>query len=244
VIIKGASALVTGASSGIGAAVAERLVHAGAHVIAHGRDASRLCEIDGVRPVIADLACHDGVQRLAAAAAEVDIVVSNAGVGFTGPLGAMDAGAVDRLIQVNLAAPIQLTKLLLPGLLRRPSAALVYVTSIAGRTGVQGEAVYAATKAGLDAFAESLRLELPPSVTVGVLVPGVVDTPFFARRGRPYQRNRPKPIAVGPVADACVRMIRTGAAEVYRPNWLRAPVAIRGVAPGAYRALARKFGGS
>jgi short-subunit dehydrogenase len=127
----------------------------------------------------------------------------------------------------------------------RGSGHLVYVTSIAGRTGVAGEAVYSATKAGLDAFAESLRLELHGTgVSVGVLIPGVVATPFFERRGRPYTRRRPRPLAADTVAAALVRLIETGDAEAYQPRWLRLPVAIRGTAPGLYRRLARRFGGS
>jgi short-subunit dehydrogenase len=120
----------------------------------------------------------------------------------------------------------------------------MFVTSIAGRMGVGGEAVYAASKAGLDTFAESLRFELAGrSIDVGVLVPGVVDTAFFDRRGRPYDRGRPRPIAAGPVADTVVRMIAAGRAERYAPGWLRLPVAVRGTLPGVYRRLGARFGG-
>jgi short-subunit dehydrogenase len=244
VIIAGSTVLVTGASSGIGAAIADRLTAAGARVLAHGRDAARLAEIDGARAIVADLAEPDQVRRLAAEAGDIEILVANAGIGYTGDFTAMTDSDIGRLLQVNLAAPIQLTHALLPALVRHEHAAIVYVTSIAGRMGVRGEAVYAATKAGLDAFAESLRFELPRHVSVGVLVPGVVDTPFFLRRGRPYDRVRPKPVPAAVLADACIRLIRSGAAEVYRPNWLRAPVAIRGLAPRTYRTLAGRFGGS
>lgn len=248
VIIQGAVALVTGASSGIGAEIATRLRGAGAEVIVHGRDWARLHALAariGAHPITADLARSDDVDRLAAAtldrtAGRGVILVANAGIGWAGPFAEMDADDAARLIEVNLAAPIRLTRALLPHM---DHGYLVYVTSIAGRTGVAGEAVYSATKAGLDAFAESLRYELR-GIRVGVVVPGVIDTPFFANRGRPYTRRSPRPIPAGVVAEATVDMIRRDRAEVYRPGWLRTPVAVRGLAPRTYRRLAGRFGES
>jgi short-subunit dehydrogenase len=96
----------------------------------------------------------------------------------------------------------------------------------------------------LDTFAESLRFEVRGrGVGVGVLVPGVVDTEFFARRGMPYARRRPRPLPASRVADALVRAILAGTAERYAPRWLRLPVAVRGAAPATYRLLANRFGG-
>jgi len=252
--ISGAVALVTGASSGIGRATALALAAAGANVVVHGRDRAALeglaARLDG-HALVADLATPGEAEKLARAvldrAGQVDILVNNAGVGWAGPFGEMADGDAERLLAVNLAAPIALTRALLPGMLERRSGYLAYVTSIAGRTGVAGEAVYSATKAGLDGFAESLRLELHGAragVEVGVLVPGVIDTRFFERRGRPYGRERPRPLDPGPVGRDLVKMIETGGTELYRPGWLRLPVAVRGALPGAYRSLAGRFGGS
>ncbi|GAA1886419.1 SDR family NAD(P)-dependent oxidoreductase [Asanoa iriomotensis] len=250
--ISGAVALVTGASSGIGRATALALAAEGANVIVHGRDRPALdalaARLDG-HALVADLAVAGEAERLGEAALEragrVDILVANAGAGWAGPFEEMADADRDRLLTVNLAAPIALTKVLLPGMRERGAGYLAYVTSIAGRTGVAGEAVYAATKAGVDSFAESLRLELRGSgVDVGVLVPGVVQTRFFERRGRPYGRQRPAPLDPGPVGRDLVGLIASGGAELYRPGWLRLPVAIRGTVPGAYRALASRFGGS
>lgn len=244
--IAGSVALVTGASSGIGREVARRLVADGAQVLAHGRDAAALAELDAI-PLIADLAEPGAGARLAeaalAAAGRVDILVANAGQGWAGPFAEMPPEIAARLLAVNLAAPIELTGALLPGFRDRPGY-LVFVTSIAGRMGVAGEAVYAATKAGLDSFAESLRFELHGRpVRVGVVVPGVVDTAFFDRRGRPYDRGSPRPIPAGRVADQIVRMIRRDGVEAYSPGWLRLPVAVRATLPGVYRRLGARFGG-
>jgi short-subunit dehydrogenase len=243
--IQGAVALVTGASSGIGRAAVRRLAARGARVVAHGRDATRLDELSrltGAATIAGDLADPAEPVRLAREAGEVDILVNNAGRGWAGKF--IEMSGIDDIVRVNLTAPIELTRAVLPGMLDRGRGHLMFVTSIAGRTGVAGEAVYSATKAGLDTFAESLRFELHGTgIEVSVLVPGVVDTPFFDHRGRPYQRRRPRPLPVGVVADTLVRGIAAGRAELYAPRWLRLPVVVRGTMPGVYRRLAARFGG-
>lgn len=246
--IQGAVALVTGASSGIGWAVSRKLAAAGAQVIAHGRDTARLeklSRLTGARTLAADLGDPAGPAAIAEQAGRVDILVNNAGIGWAGRFADMSGEQVAKLVAVNLRAPIELARAVLPGMLARDSGQLVFVTSIAGRTGVAGEAVYSATKAGLDAFAESLRFELVGSgVGVTVFVPGVVDTEFFQRRGLPYERRRPRPLPAETVASALVSGIVDGRAELYAPRWLRLPVAVRGTVPGVYRRLAARFGGA
>jgi short-subunit dehydrogenase len=128
-------------------------------------------------------------------------------------------------------------------MLARGRGHLVFVSSIAARTGVAGEAVYAAAKAGLDAFAESLRLELAGSgVGVSVVVPAAVDTGFFARRGRPYQRSSPKPVSAAAVARAVVTAIERDRAEVFLPSWMRVAPTVRALAPAAFRHLSLRYG--
>jgi short-subunit dehydrogenase len=128
-------------------------------------------------------------------------------------------------------------------MVERRRGAVCFVTSIAGRTGVAGEAVYSATKAGLDAFADSIRVEIAGSgVDISVVIPGAVDTGFFETRGRPYSRDHPKPIAAATVADAVLRAVECGRAEQWRPRWLRVAPTVRALAPGAFRRLAVRFG--
>lgn len=245
-----AVALVTGASTGIGRAVAERLAAAGARVLASGRDDRRLAELarsTGAVTLPADLAAPGAGQELAERAlgryGRVDILVNNAGVGWAGRLAMMPQAQLATLLAVNLTAPVELTRALLPAMCRAGRGHLVYVSSIAGRLGVAEESVYAASKAGLDTFARSLRLELAGQpVRVSVVVPGAVDTGFFARRGRPYQRRRPRQVPAARVAEALVSAIVHDRAEVYVPAWLRLPVAVQGVLPGLYRRLAARFG--
>ena len=249
--LNGATALVTGASSGIGAAAAVALARSGARLLLTGRDEARLAEVAGRTGGVAlpcDLAAPDGPGRLAEAAQQaagggVDILVNNAGLGWAGPLGDLPPGKLGELMTVNLAAPIELTRLLVPGMVRRGRGRLVFVSSIAGVTGVSGEAVYAATKAGLGTFAESLAYELRGrGVGVTMIVPGVIDTPFFSRRGRPYGRKRPAPVPAERVAAAMVAALRRDRAAAYVPGWLRLPARIHGAAPGTFRVLASRFG--
>jgi short-subunit dehydrogenase len=251
-VIRGAVALVTGASSGLGRATAEMLAAKGATVLVHGRDEGALAGLAGrigAMPLVEDLAQPGAAARLARAALahvpHVDLLIANAGSGYAGDLSTMDASLPERLIAANLVAPIELTRALLPAMIESRRGGLFYVGSIAGRTGVAGEAVYAAAKAGLDTFAASLRLELMGTgVRVGVLVPGVIATPFFERRGRPYARTRPRPIPVDTAARALIRLIESGAAERYLPRWLGLPVAMRFTAPALYRSLAARYGKS
>jgi NAD(P)-dependent dehydrogenase (short-subunit alcohol dehydrogenase family) len=261
--LTGAVALVTGGSSGIGAATARTLAAEGARLLIAGRDPARLQAVASQTGGIAltgDLADPDGPAGLAAAAqraaaalprapgdgdgaAGVDILVNNAGLGWAGPIGDITAEKVAELVAVNLTAPMQLTRLLLPGMVARGRGRVVFVSSIAAATGVRGEAVYSATKAGLVSFAESLAYELDGhDVRVSVIVPGVIDTPFFDRRGRPYGRKRPGPQPPERVARAIVGCLEHDRGVSYVPRWMRVPAWLHGAAPGTFRALATRFG--
>ena len=117
------------------------------------------------------------------------------------------------------------------------------VASIAGHIGVRDEAVYSATKAALLSFGESLRSEVAGAgVGVTNVSPGVVRTPFFERRGRPYDRAFPRPIQAERVARAVVRGVRRGADEVFVPAWMRPVARFHGAWPALFRQLAPRFG--
>ena len=248
--LRDAVVLVTGASAGIGQVAAAQFAASGALVLVHGRDQQRTHAVAnevGGRALIADLAVAADRQRLAAEALDafghVDVLVNNAGFGYLGAVSTMPVAAIRRLIEVNQLAAIELTRSLLPQMIERKHGAICFVTSIAGRTGVAGEAVYSATKAGLDTFADGLRVETAGSgVNVSVVVPGVVDTGFFETRGAPYTRSRPRPIAADTVAAAVVRAVARDRAEEWRPRWLRVAPTVRALAPGAFRRLVVRFG--
>lgn len=244
-------ALVTGASSGIGAAIARSLAAEQRWtLLVAGRDPERLggvAQETGGIPLRADLAAPDGASRLVDAAVDVaeriDLLVASAGVGWAGPFATMPAAEIDRLLSVDLAAVVQMVRLVLPHMILRRRGHIVLIGSVAGCLGVGQEAVYSAAKAGLGAFADALRYELRGTgVRVTHVVPGVVDTPFLASRGMPYSRRLPRPIPPERVARAALRAIASGRQEVFVPRWFRIPVGVRGLAPAAYRRLAGRFG--
>jgi short-subunit dehydrogenase len=240
--LTGSRVLITGASSGIGTATARAMAEARAHLVLAGRDRRRLDQVateTGGQVLTADLAAD--AAELAARAGPVDVLVGNAGTGWAGPLTQMPGHTIERLIAVNLTAPIVLTRLLLPGMIQRGRGHIVLVASIAGAIGVREEAVYSATKAGLIIFAEGLRRELD-GIGVSVVLPGVVDTPFFARRGTPYARRRPAPVPAERVARAIVAAVEKHHAESYVPGWLELPCRLKGAAPKAFRFLAGRLG--
>lgn len=246
----GAVALITGASSGIGAATAVALARAGARLILSGRDEARLQAVaarTGALALPADLAEEDGPDQLIKAAlaetGRIDVLICNAGAGWAGPIGDLPGSKATELITVNLLAPIQLARLVAPGMAARGTGRLIFVSSIAGMTGVRNEAVYAATKAGVNYLAESLGYELAGTgAGVSVVLPGVVDTPFFRHRGRPYARRMPAPIPPERVARAILQAAQRDLDIVFVPGWLRFPAWLHGTSPRTFRWLASKFG--
>jgi short-subunit dehydrogenase len=247
--LAGAVALVTGASSGIGAAAAYALSAAGARLILTGRDKARLNAVaaqTGAMAIQEDLADPEGPARLAgtalAATGRVDLLISNAGAGWVGPISELSGQKAADLLALNLLAPIQLARLFAPGMAERKHGRMVFVSSIAGATGVRHEAVYAATKAGLNTLAESLSYELRrQGVGVSVILPGVVDTPFFSQRGRRYDRRWPPPIPAERVARAIIDAAERDRDVVFVPGWMRFPAWLHGAAPGPFRQLAARF---
>jgi short-subunit dehydrogenase len=155
----------------------------------------------------------------------------------------MGGRRIEELIKVNVRAPIELTRYLLPGMLAAGHGHVCFIASIAGLTGVAHEAVYSATKAAEVTFADSLRLELAGTgVGVSVVAPGAVSTQFCATRGQPYRRRFPRPISADRVAAAVVRGMDRDRAQIVVPRWLAIAPAVQAFAPSAYRALAHRFG--
>jgi short-subunit dehydrogenase len=243
--VRGRSALVTGASSGIGAATADALHAAGARLLLTGTDTTRLAEVaarTGGTPLPADLTDAAGLDRVCQAATEVDLLVHSAGRGWAGELTGMPAERVAELSALNLVAPIRLTAAAVPAMRARGRGHLVFVSSIA-TVGVRGEAVYAASKAGLRAFATSVRYEVAADgLGVTTVFPGAVATPFFERRGLPYDRRFPRPVPPEAVAAALLRAVQRDVAEVFVPGWLTVPARINGALPGLFHRLAARFG--
>ena len=251
--VAGAVVLVTGASRGIGRATAELLAARGAQVVAVARDEAALrdlAERTGATPLVADLrkpaAAADVVRRARETHGRLDGVVANAGIGHAGAVVDMTEEQVAALVDLNVrgtmllarAAAVVFTE---EAVDRRPRG-IVFVSSIAGAVGVPGESVYSATKAAVESLAVVLREELRPAgVGVSTVLPGVVDTEFFARRGAPYDRRFPRPMPAERVARAVVAALESGRPRTIVPRWLALPARLSAALPGPYRALARRF---
>lgn len=188
--LAGRVALVTGASRGIGAATARALDRAGARVALVARDHEALESIaDGLThdPLVlpADLSDADetnGVARRAlAACARVDVLVNNAATGLRLPIVGTDAATVDRMLAVNVRAPLLLIAALAPSMIAAGGGSIVNLSSVSGRIGTPKRAAYAATKGAIDAATRSLAIELGPSgIRINSVAPGVVDTSMWA----------------------------------------------------------------
>jgi 3-hydroxy acid dehydrogenase / malonic semialdehyde reductase len=169
------AALVTGASSGIGRAIAAALCGAGMDVLALGRDAEALASLAtecGATPVVGDVRDRAAIAALMSAH-EIDVLVANAGVLARGPFQNADPDALDEMIAVNFAAPLVLARLALPGMIARGRGHLVFIGSSAGLTPHPNLAAYGATKAAIGHFCDSLRGDLlGTGVRVSEIAPG------------------------------------------------------------------------
>jgi NAD(P)-dependent dehydrogenase (short-subunit alcohol dehydrogenase family) len=185
------TALVTGASRGIGAAIAEALDRAGARVALVARDGAALETVAGRLdndPVVlvADLADPAVPARLVAEASEqlggVHVLVNNAAAAAREPTEDLDAALIDRLYAVNVRAPLLLIAALVPGMVKRGSGVIISLSSVSAVVGTPRRAAYAATKGALDAATRSLAIELGPhGIRVNSVAPGAVETGMWAR---------------------------------------------------------------
>lgn len=186
--------LVTGASSGIGWALSLELARRGAHLIALGRNRERLSALEAewkrarrhpeqsFESHALDLRDSQALKNWVTAHAErpLDMMIQNAGVGYPDYLTSIPEERLEELLQTNLVAPVRFTRLLLPGFEKRKAGHIAFVGSIAGEVNLVGFTAYGATKAGLFAFADSLRNEMRlHNVRVSVIHPPDTKTPMY-----------------------------------------------------------------
>ncbi len=189
--LEGRTALVTGASRGIGASIARALDRAGARVALAARTGEQLRAVAAGlhhEPVVieADLADPDCPARLAKEASAqlggIDVLVNNAALAARLPVEELDAALVDRLYAVNVRAPLLLIAALVPSMRTRSSGSIINLSSVSGVVGTPRRSAYAATKGAIDAATRSLAMELGPhGIRVNSVAPGVVDTDLWAK---------------------------------------------------------------
>jgi len=248
--LNGARALLTGASGGIGNAIARALHRRGASLLITGRredalDALRNELGDRVEPIVADLANADDVRMLIERAAGVGVLVANAALPASGRLDDFTPEQIDRALDVNLRAPMQLARALLPPMVERGRGHAVFVSSMAGKVAQSGSSIYSATKFGLRGFGYAMHDELRGTgAGVSIVYPGFIrDAGMFAESGAKL------PAGTGTrtseqVADAVIAGIEKGRAELdVAPLSFRFGGRVFGAAPGFVTTLTRLGGG-
>lgn len=240
--------LVTGATGGIGRAIAHAFGGRGARLILSGRRRELLellaAELGGLA-IACDLGDRAELDRLVAEAGEVDVLVANAALPATGHIAEFSQREIDTLLEVNLRAPIALARALLPGMIERRRGHLVFVSSLSGKVASPVSSLYNATKFGLRGFALAVREDLRDSgVGASVVLPG-----FISEAGMFADAGVPLPFGVGTrtpvqVAEAVIGAVERNRAEVaVAPLGLRLGAALASVAPGPASVVAR-LGGS
>jgi short-subunit dehydrogenase len=246
--ISGSKVLLTGATGGIGQALARELRGRGAELILTGRRTDVLDPLAGelgARSLAVDLSDAAAVDDLVAQAGEVDILVANAALPASGSLESFSVQEIDRVLDINLRAPIVLARALAPAMGGRGEGHLVFVSSLAGKVASPRASLYNATKFGLRGFALALRAELRAAgVGVSVVCPGFIrDAGMFA------DAEVKLPTGIGTrspedVARAVAQAIERNRGEVdVAPLTLRAGAIFGGVAPEVAAAVTRKTGG-
>jgi short-subunit dehydrogenase len=234
--LAGQRVLVTGATGGLGHAIARRLAAEGAELVLSGRRTKLLAALaqeTGAAVIGADLSDPADVDRLIVEAGEIDVLIANAGLPATGRLAVYSSAQIDRALDVNLRAPIVLANALTPGMVARGHGHVVFMSSIAGKSATPRSSIYNATKFALRGFSLALRAELrADGVGVSAIFPGFIrDAGMFAETGIKL------PPGVGTkspehVAKAVVRAIRHNRAEVdVAPLGLRLSALLSGIAP-------------
>ncbi len=238
--LAGRTALLTGATGGLGRAIAKALAAKGATLLLSSRKGEALEALaaelpgDGHRVLVADLAEPGAAEKLAAEAGEVDVLVANAGVQGGGLMTELTHGQVTRALRVNLEAPMLMARALYPAMVERGAGHLVFVSSLNGKVASPRAALYSATKFGLRGFALGLRMDLgPQGVGVSLVSPGFVrEAGMFADSGAkpPPGMGTTTPERVG---AATVKAIERDKAEVVpAPLQLRAMSHFALAAPG------------
>lgn len=243
----GRTALVTGASGGLGQAIARALARRGADLVLTARRVEVLEPLAaelGARVVACDLSDRDAVPRLVEDAGPVDVLVASAATPGSGRIESFTVAEIDRALDLNLRAPMILARLMCEGMAERGGGHIVFISSLSGKAGTVRTSIYASTKFGMRGFAMALREDLRPrGVGVSTIFPGFIrDAGMFAESGATL------PGYVGTktpqdVADAVVSAIERNRAEVdVAPLGLRIGTTLASLVPELAANVQRKLG--
>jgi uncharacterized protein len=246
--LRDSSVLLTGATGGIGHAIARSLHGAGASLLLTGRRADVLQPLAdelGGRATAVDLAVRAEVDRLLEEAGDVDVLVANAALPASGDALGFSVDQIDRALEVNLRAPIILSRVLGERMAQRGRGHIVLISSLSGKSGQAASSIYSATKFGLRGFGQGLRGDLGPrGVGVSVVFPGFIrDAGMFHDSGTKLPKgvgtSTPEDVAAG-----VIRAITADKGEVdVAPVGMRAGTAFAQLAPSMSAKVAKRLGG-
>lgn len=253
--LRGANGILTGASRGIGPYVARALAAEGVHLALAARsidqleETRRACDAMGVRAIAVrcDVSKSEDLRRLVETVqrelGDIDVLVNNAGVEVTASVNWITQEDVDAILRTNLGAPIELTKLVLPGMLARRRGAIANMSSMAGKGPVPYNGIYAASKHGLIGFTSSLDIELEGTgVHAGVVCPGFVgDAGMWKDSGEQAPRMF-REVSPETVAAAVVKVLRGATEVLVTPGPIRPLLALGALLPGLQRTTLKRLG--
>jgi NAD(P)-dependent dehydrogenase (short-subunit alcohol dehydrogenase family) len=246
--LEGAKVLVTGGSSGLGAALAEGLAERGAIVGVCARRADRLGEVVGrlqvhtpeSRSWTVDLSDLDGIEGFANQVVSdlggIDLLINNAGIPKRRWAWDLTPQVVEEVMAINYFSPVRLTLALLPALMES-NGAIVNVSSVAARLSPPAESSYSASKAAMTAFSEGLAVDLAVAghpVAVHVVNPGVFDTELFSMPDNDESLADVEALPVEAIVEPVVDMLESGTFEIYVPDWFAEVVPAKFPDTGAF----------
>ncbi len=247
--LEGANVLLTGASGGIGVAIARALHARGASLKLTGRRLQALEQLAGelgAEALVADLSKRGDVARLIEAAGDADVLIANAALPASGHLLELEQTQIDTMLDVNLRAPIELARAVAPNMVARGRGHIVLISSLSGKAAAPATAIYSATKFGLRGFAHAARADLRSSgVGVSVVLPGFIrEAGMFADTGVTLPRgvgtSSPEEVA----AAVVVAIERDRAELSVAPVGMRVGASIAAVAPELAARVQRLMGGA
>ena len=257
--LKGRTAILTGASKGIGVYVARALAKQGMNLVLAARSASALEEVRkaverlGVRAIavptdVGDRSALESlVERSRSEFGAIDVLVNNAGIELILAYHKLTPEEIEQIVNVNLVAPMHLTWLVLPGMLERGQGHIINMSSLAGKAGPACNEAYGATKAGLIGFTQSLRATYRDSgVSASVVCPGYVEEGMYAKTKEEFGLEAPRRLGVskpGAVASGVIRAIKKDLPEVIvNPRPIRPLLMINAVSPSLGEWIVERIG--
>ncbi|CEG58979.1 SDR family NAD(P)-dependent oxidoreductase [Legionella fallonii] len=242
---KNAVVLITGASRGIGRAMAKAAADRGAKVGLMARSQQDLelvlKEIDGQGVIsVADVSHPDDVKQAIQCVAEqlgpIDILINCAGIGAFGSFNTAEIELFEKLMRINFLGVVYTMKAVLPSMVARHKGCIINIASVAGRIAAPLEAAYSASKFAVVGLTESVQNEVrSQGVHVSMVLPGPVETDFFATRGSPYPFESPKPVSPQKVVNAIIAAVEQGFTEKFVPSWLSWAYTARALIPSLHR---------